>query len=60
MKKDTVEYWANWLVDAVAMSTQDRRFLRGDQEEDQVWTEAIYINAKSAMENLLKKQNDNL
>lgn len=53
--KDTVEYWADWVVDAVATSTQDRRFLRGDPAEDKIATEAIYLNAQKAMENLLKR-----
>lgn len=52
--KKTVEYWADWLVDAIATATQDRRFLRGDVAEDKVATEAIYLNAKKAMENLLR------
>ncbi len=52
--KQTPDYWADWLVDAIATSTQDRRFLRGDPDEDRVATEAIYSNAKKAMENLLK------
>lgn len=41
---------ADWLVDAVAMSTQDRRFLRGDPDEDKVATEALELNAKKAIE----------
>jgi hypothetical protein len=53
MSKDTPEYWADWLVDAVAAATQDRRFLRGDPEEDRVATEALYANGKKAMESLL-------
>lgn len=40
---------ADWLVDAVATSTQNRAFLRGDPEEDTVATEAIYINAEKAI-----------
>lgn len=52
--KATIEYWADWLVDAVATATQDRRFLRGDPEEDKLATEAILLNGKKAMENLLK------
>jgi len=53
--KDTPEYWANWLVDAVATATQDRRFLRDDPAEDKVATEAIYLNGKRAMERLLQE-----
>ena len=32
---------ADWLVDAVATATQDRKFLRGEPEEDGVATSAI-------------------
>ncbi|WP_425991316.1 hypothetical protein [Afipia sp. DC4300-2b1] len=53
MNKATSDYWADWLVDAVAAATQDRRYLRGDAEEDRAVTEAIFLNAKKAMENLL-------
>lgn len=44
------EKYAAWLVDAVAMATQDRRFLSGDPEEDTVATEALYLNGKKAIE----------
>lgn len=50
------EYWADWLVDAVATATQDRRFLRGDSAEDKVATAALYLNAKKAIENCLRHQ----
>jgi hypothetical protein len=40
---------ADWLVDAVATSTQNRALLRGDPEEDEWLTEAIYLNAKKAI-----------
>lgn len=52
--KNTPEYWADWLADAVATATQDRRFLRGNPEEDKIVTEAIYLSGKKAMENLLR------
>jgi hypothetical protein len=29
--RSAVEFWADWIVDAVAAATQDRRFLRGDE-----------------------------
>ncbi len=45
---------AGWLVDAVATATQDRRFLRGDAEEDKVATEAIFVNAKKAILTAIK------
>lgn len=51
--KSTPEYWADWLVDAVATATQDRRFLRGDPAEDKIATEVIYLSGKKAMENLI-------
>lgn len=53
MHRNTVDFWADWLVDAVATATQDRRFLRGDEQEDRLATEAIYESAKKAMLNLL-------
>lgn len=51
--KKSSDYWADWLVDAVATATQDRRFLRGDPEEDRVATEALYANGKAALERYL-------
>jgi len=55
-KKQTIaERWADWLVDAVATSTQDRRFLRGDPQEDKVATEALYANGKKAIEQAMKE-----
>lgn len=48
------EYWADWLVDAVATATQDRRFLRGSTQEDAVATEALYANGLEAMQQLIK------
>lgn len=35
---------ADWLVDAVAAATQDRRYLRGEPECDDVACDAIKIN----------------
>lgn len=40
---------ADWLVDAVAMATQNRMFLRGDPECDDVAVEAILLNAEKAI-----------
>ena len=40
---------ADWLVDAVAAATQNRKVLRGDPEEDKWLTEAIYLNGKKAI-----------
>ena len=36
---------ADWLVDAIACATQDRRYLRGDPECDTVAVETIKVNA---------------
>ena len=51
---ETAEYWADWLLDAVAASTQDRRFLRGDDEYDGMAGEAILRNAKKAIHNAME------
>jgi hypothetical protein len=40
---------ADWLVDAVATSLQDRKYSRGDDEEDSLATEAIYLNGLKAI-----------
>lgn len=40
---------ADWLLDAVACATQDRRFLRGDPEYDEVAGEAILLNGEKAI-----------
>lgn len=34
---------ADWLIDAVAASTQDRRLLRGEPEADTILIESIEI-----------------
>ena len=46
---------ADWLVDAVATATQDRRLLRGESECDEVLCEAIYLNGKKAILVALKR-----
>jgi hypothetical protein len=46
---------ADWLVDAVATATQDRRFLRGDPAYDTVMSEAIMGNGKIACLRVLHK-----
>lgn len=38
------EYQADWLVDAIATATQDRRFLRGEPECDEELCEVIRLN----------------
>lgn len=48
--RQTPEFWADWLVDAVATATQDRRFLKGDPAEDRIAIDAIYLNGKKAIE----------
>jgi len=40
---------ADWLLDAVACALQDRRFLRGDPEYDEVIGGAILLNAEKAI-----------
>lgn len=40
---------ADWLLDAIATATQDRRFLRGDPEYDEDVGEVILINAEKAI-----------
>ena len=39
---------ADWLIDAVAAATQNRTFLRGDPEADDVVIAAIEMNARKA------------
>jgi len=52
-KEVVVNYWADWLVDAIAGATQDLRFLRGDPEEDRIATEAIFANGSKAISNAI-------
>ena len=40
---------ADWLLDAVATATQDRRYLRGDPEYDAVSGDAILLNGHKAI-----------
>lgn len=35
---------ADWLIDAVACATQDKRFLRGGEEYDSMVGQAIILN----------------
>lgn len=42
----TAERHADWLLDSIACATQDRRFLRGDDECDQFLCDAILGNGK--------------
>ncbi len=41
---------ADWLLDAIAGATQDRRFLRGEPEYDEVAGNAILLNGQKAIE----------
>jgi len=41
---------SDWLLDAVACATQDRRFLRGEEEYDEVAGNAILLNAEKAIQ----------
>ena len=49
-KHQLIEYWSDWLVDAVATATQDRQFLRGDEAANEIIIEALLANAKKAIE----------
>lgn len=44
------EYWADWLVDAVATVTQNRALLKGEPEADDVLIEAIRMNGLKAIQ----------
>lgn len=46
---------ADWLLDAIATSTQDRRFLRGDPEYDVEAGEAILLNGAKAIRDTLAR-----
>jgi hypothetical protein len=46
---------ADWLVDAVAMATQNRALLRGDPAEDRYLTEALLLNAEKAIDAAIRK-----
>lgn len=35
---------ADWLIDAIATATQDRRFLRGEPEYDRLIGDAVFAN----------------
>jgi len=40
---------ADWLIDAIATATQDRKFLRGEPEFDAELCEVIRLNAAKAI-----------
>lgn len=44
---------ADWLIDAIATATQDRRFLRGEEECDNDLCEVIKLNAIKAIRTAL-------
>jgi len=46
---------ADWLIDAVATATQDRRFLRGEPETDEVAIQAIMNNGVVACLRAIKR-----
>jgi hypothetical protein len=50
---------ADWLIDGVAMATQDRRYLRGDDKEDEVAIEAIMMNGAIACIRAMKSIEEN-
>lgn len=45
---------ADWLVDAVATATQNRRFLRGDPAANDVEIEAIQLNGEKAIQTAIE------
>ena len=47
--EDLAKDRADWLLDAIATVTQDRRFLRGEPEYDDVAGEAILLNGEKAI-----------
>lgn len=51
---------SDWLVDAVAMATQNRQFLRGEPECDEVACDAIRMNGEKAMSVIAKPLNDTI
>ena len=46
---------ADWLLDAVATATQNRAFLRGDEQYDVVAGEAILANGEKAITVAIKR-----
>lgn len=51
---DIVKDRADWLLDAVATSTQDRQFARGDGRYDYIVGDAILLNGEKAMRQVEK------
>jgi len=51
---------SDWLVDAVATSTQNRQFLRGEPECDDVACEVIRLNGEKAMMDVAKPLADRI
>lgn len=49
---------ADWLLDAIATATQDRRFLRGDPQYDETAGEAILANGEKAIRVALERARD--
>lgn len=50
-KQEIAKYWADWLLDAIAGATQDRKFLRGDPEYDPDTGGVILKNGEKAILN---------
>lgn len=53
--EQTSKEMAMWAVDAIATATQDRRVLKGDEEEDEGLTEAIVLNTQKAIYRAMRK-----
>lgn len=49
MTKTIAQERADWLLDGVACATQNRMFLRGDSEYDEIAGEAILANGEKAI-----------
>ena len=56
LNDDLAKDRADWLLDAVACATQDRRFLRGEPEYDDVAGDAILMNGEKAIRVALEAQ----
>jgi hypothetical protein len=47
--QDIAKERADWLLDAVAVATQNRMFLRGDDAYDAIAGDAILMNGEKAI-----------
>lgn len=56
--KEIAKERADWLLDAVATVTQDKRFLRGQPLYDEVAGEAILLNGAKAIEVAIQRSRE--